>query len=142
MSPELKSLLDKYRFAKDRPTSLPTEGKTIAVEWDDMLSLVAAIETISSLVEPNVTVKIVPLKWKKYGSDYLCKEWGYRLSKYKGKWGISPIDWPAFEYPYATLNDAKAAVQEEHEPHIRSCIEIVPSTTTDKTLTRKERRNG
>jgi len=39
----VSDLIAKYRCAPDRPLSLPTAGKTIAMGWDDFLAIAAAI---------------------------------------------------------------------------------------------------
>lgn len=40
---DVRSLVEKYRLAPDRPMGIPTKGNTIAVEWDDFLTIAAAL---------------------------------------------------------------------------------------------------
>lgn len=51
-------LVAKYRFAPDRPLTMPTEGKSIQVAWDDFLVLADRIEALEArLAEAMETLR-------------------------------------------------------------------------------------
>lgn len=74
-------------------------------------------------------VAFKPLEWAELGDGVLtCIEWDFRLTEHNGKWGISPLDWPAFDHPYENLGAAKEAAQAAHEKNILSAFVSPPAS--------------
>ena len=63
------------------------------------------------------------LEWVEQATDdFTCREWDFRVTGHNGKWGLSPIDWPAFDMPFSSADEAKAAAQADFERRIRSAL--------------------
>jgi len=83
-------------------------------------------ESAGSPSTSGVGVTIKPLEWQTDGIEYSCRRWDYRVTTNGTSWGISPIDWPAFDYPYPSAAAAMAEAQASHEARIRSAL-VYPS---------------
>lgn len=112
-----------YQNSWDEPDSVRWR------QWDETVREVLA----AALAAAEQPVAIKPLEWQVGEDGYTSRKWDYRITENGGKWGISPIDWPAFDYPYITLDEAKAAAQQDFEARIRSALAspVLPAPSQD-----------
>lgn len=75
----------------------------------------------------NRNVSVKPLEWTTIvpGRHYVATKGDYAVTTDGNRWAFHPRDWPPFGgYPYDTAEAAKAAVQEDHEREVLSCLDL------------------